>query len=253
MPIRWCRNQTTATVLTVEKPVKVIQRKDAMKMDHLQAVKRTLTAMMHRAHRQELSDSPKNATAPSSRKYVPPLIGLALHLLALAATFGSTAHMLHFLVSRHLAVNAETAATLALLAILAKLGLCIIATISLSVLVLRSAIETWHDANKRMYLEWHSDNTVALTHIGPNEPNGDIAKINETPDLVCQPVKGGYNTHFCLVLALRDLSPKQTNGKIRRLVLARDAMNGEAFRLLRLWMQLDGYRSPGGHGIDQKS
>jgi len=181
------------------------------------------------------------------------LIGLALHLLALAATFGSTAHMLHFLVSRHLAVNAETAATLALLAILAKLGLCIIATISLSVLVLRSAIETWHDANKRMYLEWHSDNTVALTHIGPNEPNGDIAKINETPDLVCQPVKGGYNTHFCLVLALRDLSPKQTNGKIRRLVLARDAMNGEAFRLLRLWMQLDGYRSPGGHGIDQKS
>lgn len=234
-------------------------------MDHLQAVKRTLSAKVQSTRRQELCDSPKNVTAPSSRKYVPPLlldtrpsrlhalIGLALHLLALAATFGSTAHMLHFLVSRHLAVNAETAATLALLAILAKLGLCIIATISLSVLVLRSAIETWHDANKRMYLEWHSDNTVALTHIGPNEPNGDIAKINETPDLVCQPVKGGYNTHFCLVLALRDLSPKQTNGKIRRLVLARDAMNGEAFRLLRLWMQLDGYRSPGGHGIDQKS
>jgi len=160
--------------------------------------------------------------------------------------------MLHYLVSSYLLVDGETGQTLTLVA---NAGLCMFATILLSVLVLRSAIVTWRDANKRFHFEWRSDNTVALTniaHIAQTGPKGQTIKINGTPDLICQPVKGGYNTHFCLVLALRDLSPKQTAGKIRRLVLARDAMNDEAFRLLRLWMQLESYRSQADHSRDNE-
>ena len=223
-------------------------------MNRTQHIKQMLSRLRPGALPQVPSHSPNNATALSSRKYVPPLlletrpsklhalIGLSLHLLALVATFSSTAHTLHFFFNRHSYSADESAHTATLLT---SIGFCLVATCVLSVMVLISAIATWRDANKRIRLNWHSDNTVAIT---PIEPKGSLIEL---PSPVYLPVQGGYNNHFCLVLALRAVSSQRPAGKIRRLVLARDAMDDDAFRLLRVWMQLESYRSTGTADVDQ--
>ena len=159
-----------------------------------------------------------------------------MHVLALGATFGTAAHMLHFLLNHHFLSRHEAADTATLFA---SIGLCMLASSALSTLVLASAIASWRDANKRVHLEWRSDNTVTLT------PVATTGHSNELASLVYLPVKGGYNNHFCLVLALSDVSQNQPAVRTKRLVLARDAMSDEAFRLLRVWMQLDSYRRDG--------
>jgi len=172
------------------------------------------------------------------------LIGLSLHVLALAATFGSTAHTFHFLINSHLLPSAETAH---LATLLASFVLCFVATSTLSILILKSALVTWRDANKRIHMLWLSDNTVALT---PADIEG---QKDELASEIYHPAKGSYNNHFCLVLALSDVSPQPHAGKTKRLVLARDAISDDAFRLLRVWMQLQNYRSSGSDDVDQVS
>lgn len=214
---------------------------------------------------------------PSLKKSAPPLllethgsrshavIAFSLHLMALCAVLGATAHTLHFLFSeiylgQYLQQPASTALfveasvspgiayenpALAAVPAISMILIALITSLALIIAILASALNANTLAQQRLSILWQPNGNLQVrlqTHAGikPQPHHKD--------ELQCRLEPGCYSSHWLVILHLSyslessyaDSGHTDTPPQRERfcILLARDSLSNQAFRHLRLWMRL---------------
>ncbi len=187
------------------------------------------------------------------------IVTFCLHLLALCAVLGATAHTLHYLFSeiylgQYLQKPAASAifpdieASLATaithenqpLAAIPALLLALIAVIisfAFTIAIVNGAVITHLEARQRMRILWQSNGNLRV------QIETTKHSLNYKKNLRCRLAPGCYSSHWLVILSLRECHESNDSGTPYRsqqffILLARDSMANENFRHLRLWMRL---------------
>lgn len=188
------------------------------------------------------------------------VIAFSLHLMALCAVLGATAHTLHFLFSeiylgQYLQQPAgkttlfvasvspgiayETPALAAVPAI-AIILIALITSLAFIIAVLASALNANAQARQRMSILWQPNGNLQVRM--QNDAGRQTIRQHQNR-LQCRLEPGCYSSHWLVILHLSHSRESNHSGKhpVRErfcILIARDSLANQAFRHLRLWMRL---------------